>query len=240
VRRPRTGSLSRAALVAAEVSWAMRPATSPGRRGSVRAAVASLALAACGAQPAAPAASCGADRVVLASQADVARLAPCATVRSVAIRTGAALDLSGLRTLATITGDLVIGPTVAMADVSLRGLRRVGGTIRIVSNGLMQGVFLSSLERAGRIDIEGNVALTTISLPRLEAVDGAVHIIDNASLELVNVSALSTIAADLVLAGAPKLVLVDAPELRRAASVRIEAPALPPEVAARLRAVAAP
>jgi len=143
-----------------------------------------------------------------------------------------------LRALVTITGDLVIGPTVGVQDVTLGELRVVEGAIRVVGNGLMQGVFLPRLERAGRIDVEGNVALTTLSLPRLTAVRGALRITDNASLELVDIPALVSIDQELVLAGAPQLTLVEAAQLQRATAVRIDAPRLAAEVAERLRAIA--
>ncbi len=199
-----------------------------------------IAASACATAPASPAApSCPVDRaVVLASQAAIAGLARCTILGGVTIRSGAALDASVLRALATITGDLVIGPTVGVQDVTLGELRVVEGAIRVVGNGLMQGVFLPRLERAGRIDVDGNVALTTISLPRLAAVRGALRITDNASLELVDLPALVSIDQELVLAGAPQLTLVEAAQLQRATEVRIDAPRLPAELVERLRAVA--
>jgi hypothetical protein len=200
-----------------------------------------LALAACGATPASPAPpSCPADHaVVLASQADLARLARCTTLRGVTIRSGAALDTSVLHALATITGDLVIGPTVGVEQITLGELRVVGGAIHVVSNGLMQGLFLPRLERAGRIEIDGNVAITTISLPRLTAVGGAVQITDNASLELLDMPMLVSVDQALVLTGDPQLTLVEAAALQTTASVQLDVPALPPDLADQLRATAA-
>lgn len=176
---------------------------------------------------------------MLASQADVTRLASCATASSVSVRSGARLDLSELRALATITGDLVIGPTVAVDEINLPALRTVGGKIRVVGNGVLQGLFFPSLERAGEIDIDGNVAVTTISMPHLQSIHGALRITDNANLELVDLAALSAIDRDLVVAADPKLLLLDAPELRHAASVRVDAPKLPPDIATHLRSVTA-
>lgn len=216
----------------------------PGLRGLARVAVVAVA---CGgpADPAAPARpgapSCPTDgAVVLASRADIARIAGCTTLAGVVIRSGAALDTSALHALATITGDLVIGPTVGIAEVSFRALRVVEGAIRVHNNGLLQGLFLPHLERAGAIDIDGNVALTTISLPRVATVGGPVRITDNASLEVVDVSMLQSIAQDLVVTGAPQLTLIDASELASAASVQLDARKLPQELADRLRATPAP
>ena len=200
-----------------------------------------LALAACGATPGVPAApSCPTDRtVVLASQADLARLARCTTARGITIRSGAALDTSALHALATLTGDLVIGPTVGTSKITLGELRVIGGTLRVAGNSLMQGLFLPKLERAGRIEIEDNAAVATLSLPKLAVVHGALRITGNASLELVDLSALAAIDQELVLTGDPELALVEAPALEAAASAQIEVPKLPPDVADRLRAIAA-
>lgn len=181
--------------------------------------------------------SCPDRAVVIASQADVARLAGCKALPGLVIRSGGALDVSRLHALVTITGDLVIGPTIAVEEVTLGELRVVSGAIRVVSNGRMQGLYLSRLERAGRITIDGNVAVTTISLPHLETVRGALAITDNASLELVDLPVLTAVDGELVLVHNPRLALLDAAQLRHAASVQLDAPRLPPETAARLRAV---
>jgi len=207
----------------------------------VRSSLLACALAACGASPAsAPALAeprCPTEQtVVLASQADVARFASCTTAHGVVIRSGGKLDTSPLRALATITGDLVIGPTVAVEEVTLGELRVIGGTLRVVGNGALQGLFLPRLERAGQIEIEGNVAATTISLPRLAEVRGALRVTDNASLELLDIPALTSIDHELVLSGVPTLLLVEAAQLQRAGAIRIDAPKLAPDVADRLRA----
>ena len=180
---------------------------------ALRAAILAAAPA-CGAAVASPVsrapASCPAQPVVLARQADVARLAGCTTARGVTIRSGAALDLAALGALTAITGDLVIGPTVAIEDITLGELRVVDGAIRVIGNGLLRGLYLPRLERAGAVDIDGNASIATIALPRLEAVHGALRITDDASLELLDLSALASVDGALVLAGAPGLTLVEA------------------------------
>lgn len=175
---------------------------------------------------------------MIASQADVARLAGCATLHGVTIRSGGALDTSALRALTTITGDLVIGPTVGVEDVTLGALRAVDGAIHVVGNGLLQGLFLPRLERAGRLVLDGNVAITTLSLPRLAAVHGALRVTDNASLELIDIPALATIDGELVLTSDPKLTLIESGELRAVGRVELDAPRLAAELADRLRALA--
>jgi hypothetical protein len=210
-------------------------------RGSIRSAAWTCALIACGHGPVRPATpSCPVDRdVVLARQADIARLAGCTTARGITIRSGGTLDTSALRALTTITGDLVIGPTVGVEDITLRELRAVGGAIHVAGNGLLQGVFLPQLERAGRIEIDGNASLTTIAAPRLAAVHGALRVTDNASLELLDLSALATIDQALVLTGDPRLTLLEVGALHAAGRVELDAPALAPELADVVRAAAA-
>jgi hypothetical protein len=193
-----------------------------------------------GTAPGPTASSCPSDRaIVLASRADIARAARCTTLAGIVVRSGAALETSTLSALTTITGDLVIGPTVGVLEVTFRELRVVEGAVRVGSNGLLQGVFLPRLERTGSIEIDGNVALTTVSLPRLASVRGSFRVTDNASLELIDIAALRSIANDLVITGAPQLTLIDATRLDAAASVELEAPRLSPELTDRLRAIPA-
>jgi len=219
-----------------------------GRRMAPPGSTVLCALAACVAAACAPArvppggsvaTVCPAAATLVASRGDLVRLASCATLRGLTVRSGAELDVSELRALTAITGDLVIGPTVAIEDVHLDALRSVDGAIRVAGNGLMRGLYLPQLERAGAITIDGNAALTTISLPRLVAA-GALQITDDASLEAIEMSALASVDRELVLAGVPRLELIDAGELRRAAVVRLDAPKLPADVADGLRRLASP
>jgi hypothetical protein len=181
-----------------------------------------LAIAACGspARPATPRA-CPTGAVTLAGQDDVAAVAGCTALASVAIRTGEALDLTPLERLERIAGDLAVGPSVGLGELALRGLREVGGAIKIAGNANLHGVFLPVLVRAGSFDIGGNVALTTVSLPRLEST-GALAVIDNAGLELLDVTKLGHVEGDLAFVDNGRLVLVDSPALQRVGSVRVE------------------
>jgi hypothetical protein len=198
-----------------------------------------VALAGCGAAPASPAAPGCPDGVMrVASRGDLVRLASCATLRGLIVRSAAALDVSALRALTTISGDLVIGPTVAVEDVELPALRTVGGAIRVVGNGLLRQLRLPRLERAGEVVIDGNPVVATIALPRLQAVHGALRVTDNAALELIDLAALATVDQELVLTGDPGLSLVEAEQLQHAATVSIDASRLPPDVAERLRMAA--
>jgi hypothetical protein len=198
-----------------------------------------VVLTGCGAAPASPAVPGCPDGVMLvASRGDLVRLAGCATLRGLTVRSGAALDVSELHALTTITGDLVIGPTVAVEDVELPALRTIGGAIRVVGNGLLRRLHLPELEQVGAVVIDGNPVVTTIALPRLQTVHGALRITDNAALELIDLAALATVDRELVLTDNPALSLVEAEQLRHAGAVSIDAPRLPPDVAERLRAAA--
>jgi len=178
--------------------------------------------------------------VAIAGRGDVARVAGCQTAGRVAIRTGAALDVSAMH-LREVTGDLVIGPSVGVDEIRLPELREIQGALRIVGNGDLHGVYLPALARVSRIEIAGNVALTTIALPRLAAVGGGVSITDNSDLELIDAPALVTIGASLAIANDPNLALVEMPILARAGSVRIEAcPKLPAETVDALASRRAP
>lgn len=168
-------------------------------------------------------ASCPQDRSVEPGlQEEVGKLASCTTLRGLVIRTGATIDLSPLKELEEITGDLSIGPTVGLDEAAFNGLLRVGGTIRVASNGSLRGLFFPRLESAGRIEIENNAVLTTISMPRLAVVQGAAVIADNGGLELISAPLLATVGKELVIAGHAKLNLVELGRLSRVDAIRVE------------------
>jgi hypothetical protein len=186
-------------------------------------------------------ATCPHDKVVdLGLQEDVAKVAGCAMAGGVRIRTGATIDVSPLHELAEISGDLAVGPTVGLDTVSFNGLLRVGGTIRIVSNGSLRGVYLPRLEHAGRIEIDGNVVLSTISMPRLVDVTGSLVVTDNADLELLSAGNLESVGGELVLVDHPKLDLLELGKLAHTQTIRIENnPKVPSDVVDQLRNKAA-
>jgi hypothetical protein len=163
----------------------------------------------------------------------------CTSASSVAIRTGATLDVASLTKLETITGDLAIGPTVGVEEVDLTELREVGGTVRVSANGLLRQLFLPRLERAGRIEIDDNATLHTLSLPRLAEVAGGMTITDNQTLAFVDASSLVTVRKSFVLADEPNLTLVEMPMFAHAETVTLDdVPKLPAEAASALQAKA--
>jgi len=197
------------------------------------------ASAACGGPQTAASdpARCPAGAVTLGGPEHVARLAGCPRAASVTIRTAAALDLAPLAALEAIDGDLVIGPSIALAAASLEGLRSVGGALRVVANGDLHALALPRLERAGRIAVEGNSALARLSLPRLREVAGALAISGNPDLELVDAGALESVGAELAITDNARLVLFEAGRLARAGAVRVANNAtLPDDIARALEA----
>ena len=180
--------------------------------GRVRGAALGLlaALVACGSHAAPPAAPPCDDHasVTLARQADVAHVAGCAVLGALTIRSGAPLDLAPLAHLRQVAS-LTIGPTVSLDSIALPGLQVVTGPLRIVGNGLAQGVFLRQLARAGELVIDGNPALTTIALPALTTA-ASLRVTDNASLELLDLAALDSLGAPPIVTGSPRLTVVDA------------------------------
>jgi hypothetical protein len=183
-------------------------------------------------------ASCPQDRVVrLGLQEEVVKVAGCTALLGVEIRTGATVDVTPMRELESIEGDLSIGPTVGVDTLAFNGLLRVGGTIRVVSNGSLRGLFLPRLESAGRIEVENNVVLTTISVPRLHTVKQSIVISNNHGLELLSAGALSNVGGELVIVDHPKLNLVELPRVGQLQAVRLDNnPKLPQELADKLRA----
>jgi hypothetical protein len=197
-----------------------------------------MLLGGCGVLHTDAAPSCPTDRTVrLSSQADVAAFATCETARGIAIRTGATVDVSSLHALTTISGDLVIGPTVGVDVVTLSELREVGGAIIVADNGSLHGLALPRLEKAGRISIEANVSLQSIALPRLAEVTGGVDVSDNHDLEVFDAQALTRVGGDLVVANHPELTVVELGSLKAAAAVRFENdPKITPDVVEAVRA----
>jgi hypothetical protein len=186
-------------------------------------------------------ASCPEGRTVeLSLPEDVTKFAGCKKASGIVIRTGATIDVTPLADLEEISGDLVVGPTVGVDSIAFNGLLEVGGTIRVANNGSLRGLFLPRLERAGRIEVDNNAVLSTISVPRLATVKGAMVITDNNALELITATLLTTLGKELVIAGHPKLNLLEMPRVSTMETIRLEAnPMLPPEVVEQLRSKAA-
>jgi hypothetical protein len=163
---------------------------------------------------------------------DVAAYAGCSALASLSIQTGAALELAPLGRLERVDGDVVVGPSVGLAELALPRLAEVRGALRVVANGDLHAVILKRLARAGRIEIDTDNALTSIVLPSLTTTN-TLSITSNPELELVDVGALATLP-ELAISGNPKLVTIEGTPA--AAKARVDNNKLLPEdVADRLR-----
>lgn len=184
---------------------------------------ASLFLVGCASAPPkreAPACSAEAN-IVLAAQDDVFAAAGCLTIQSLTIKTGAALDVSALGKLHVILGDLRVGPTVGLDELTLPELHSAGA-ITIANNHDLHGVFLPKLASARSVTVEANVAMTTLHLPKLGKVGDAVTIRGNGDLELAELSSLATIGGALTVADNPDLALLELGSLAEVAAVTVE------------------
>ncbi|MEZ4401919.1 MAG: hypothetical protein R3B06_17955 [Kofleriaceae bacterium] len=161
-------------------------------------AVVAVTLAACRHGGAPVAGPCPTAPVVVAAQAQVDALAGCASLAALHVRSAAPLDLTPLGGLVEVTGDLTIGPTLAITSVGLPALRRVGGTFRLDSGGLVSGVFAPQLTAVGGLTMRDAPALTTVSVPALTTVAGDVRLERVPALEHVDALALTTVVGDLV------------------------------------------
>jgi hypothetical protein len=195
---------------------------------------------ACGgaAHPAAP--PCPHGDVVVSSQASIDGLAACTVLDGdLHIRTGAALDLAGLGALTRVTGSVIVGPTLGLdAIAGLSHLREVGGALRLVANADATGAFFPALERAGRVELDGNLALGQVMLPALREVTADLVARDNAALELIDLGGLAHVAGSLTLERNPVLATVLIASPRCGAVVVQGNPTLDADMQSRLIATA--
>lgn len=201
----------------------------------IAATLALAVLGACGGaqRPAEP--RCSLDRTVITSQEDVDRIATCAELGTLVVRSGAPLQLAPLQ-LERVRGDVIIGPTVNLEELRLTALREVDGAIAIANNTLLRAVFMPALERAGEISITGNSAVVTLSVPVLTSVRRSLVIEALASLEMLDASQLASVGQALVIAGNPRLELIELPAHVTAGELRLaDNRALADETASELR-----
>ena len=119
---------------------------------------------------------------------DTAGLLPythCHQLRTLTVRSGAAVDFAVLAQLTSVTGDLRIGPSLGIAEISLPMLQAVGGTLRVAGNTVASGLYAKRLQRIGRLEITDNATLATLALSALQHVIGDVTIARNGDLGTV-------------------------------------------------------
>ncbi len=128
------------------------------------------------------AAGCATADVIATDTAGLVPYAHCHEVHSLVVRSGAAVDFTVLASLTTVTGDLRIGPSLGISEISLPALESVGGTMRVAGNTVASGLFCKLLRRVGVLEIVDNATLSTLALSALERVIGDVSIARNGDL----------------------------------------------------------
>lgn len=168
-------------------------------------------------------------RAVIGDQSDVARYAACTSVASLTIRSAAKLDLKPL-SLESIDGDIMLGPTIEVDEITIPKLRVVRGAIRAASNANLVGIYLPALESAGSITIEANASLKIVQLPQLRST--ASLTLSGIALEVVNAKSLT--ATKLSISAAPELTLLDVDALAAGTATIDDAPRLDAALVERL------
>ena len=110
--------------------------------------------------------------------------AQCTRIEGDLVVEGGALTTVPPLAVTEVTGDVLVGPAFRLTSVSgLKGLTRVGGSLKIRSNLSLRGLFLNGLRRVeGDLVVDGNSELASVSLPRLADVSGNVTVARNRSL----------------------------------------------------------
>jgi hypothetical protein len=152
-----------------------------------------------------PADACRGDGEFFENQ-QLARYEGCREILGSIVIQGSAIDdLSPLGSVRRLRGDLVLGPSYALkAAPHLGRLQHIEGSLRVIKNRTLEGLYLGSLVRVdGDVVVEDNFALRTVSLHALRTLKGEVVIRNNRSLSRVDLSVLDP----------PNLVLDKNPEL---------------------------
>ncbi len=164
-----------------------------GRRSSNYLLVIALALLGCGG----PTHSTGADGLRKCRGGKVwhsdeaRRLRGCESIVGTLEIGGSLEETAFLEAVTRIDGDLVIGPSYQLTNLSgLASLREVSGDLRVEGNWRVSGLFLGKLERVGgAVAIHGNGELSTCALHTLRSF-AELYIEGNSRLERVDLSGL--------------------------------------------------
>jgi hypothetical protein len=130
-------------------------------------------------------------------QDDGARFRGCTTVRGDLELGGALVSAADFASLLEVQGNLVIGPSYQLNDISaLAGVRRVRGSLRVQNNMALGGLFMGQLKDIGEdLWIGGNSGLRSISLHQLGSIGGQLALPKtNRVLDRVDLSGLKFLA----------------------------------------------
>jgi hypothetical protein len=144
--------------------------------------------------PTVPAQDCRGGKVF--HQDDSVRFRGCTIVSGNLQLGGALLSTDDFASLEQVEGNLVVGPSYQLNNMSaLAGLRLVGGSLQVKDNMGLGGLFLGQLGKIGEdLRIEGNLALRSISLHQLKSIGGELApVSSNRVLERVDLSGLKVL-----------------------------------------------
>jgi hypothetical protein len=122
---------------------------------------------------------------------DAARFRNCEHITG-SLHLGGALEgATDFAKLASIEGDLIVGPSYQLTNLSsLSSVVRIGGRLHVEGNWRLQGLFLGALQSvAGAIEVRDNTGLKNCALHSLRTF-GALHIQGNRNLERVDLTGL--------------------------------------------------
>lgn len=131
------------------------------------------------------AAACATADVMATDTAGLVPYAHCSELHSLAVRSGAAVDFAVLANLTSVTGDVRIGPSLGITEISLPKLQSVGGVLRVTGNTIVSGLYAKLLQHIGMLEITDNATLSTLALSALQRVTGDVTIARNGDLGTV-------------------------------------------------------
>jgi len=122
---------------------------------------------------------------------DAARFRNCEHITG-SLHLGGALDAAtDFAKLISIEGDLVVGPSYQLTNLSsLSSVVRIGGRLHVEGNWRLQGLFLGALQSVmGAVEVRDNSGLKNCALQSLR-IFGALNIRGNRNLERVDLSGL--------------------------------------------------
>ena len=128
---------------------------------------------------------------------DAARFRNCEHITG-SLHLGGALDAAtDFAKLTSIEGDLIVGPSYQLSNLSsLSSVVRIGGRLQVEGNWRLQGLFLGALQSvAGAVEVRDNSGLKNCALQSLQTF-GALHIQGNRNLERVDLSGLKPEGAE--------------------------------------------
>lgn len=119
------------------------------------------------------------------------------------------VNLNGLSSLVSVTGEFKVGPTGALENVEgLNALQSIGEKLIFIENDVLVNLDgLSSLENVGGLKVQSNQALTNLTeLTSMTAIEGDLMLYNNVLLPAIDgLSTIESIAGNVTISYLPKL-----------------------------------